>query len=103
MERRFRTRLDELRRDAHLPPGLLRGLAPRLDTLLQPFVASLTWDQTRENVGRYVRVILSNLVAKTAEAIAYLHDRDRQGLQKFGGQSGWDHRPAADRGRRTPT
>lgn len=93
MERRFQTRLDELRRDARVPAGLLRGVAPRLDTFLRPFVEALTRDETRDNVGRYVRGLLSNLGAKTAEAIAYLHDRDRQGLQKFVGQSRWDHRP----------
>jgi SRSO17 transposase len=93
MERRFQTRLDELRRDAHVPAGLLRGLAPRLDAFLRPFVAALTRPQQRDNAGLYVRGLLSNLGAKTAEAIAYLHDRDRQGLQKFVGQSGWDHRP----------
>jgi SRSO17 transposase len=93
MERRFRTRLDELRRDARVPPGLLRGLAPRLDNFLRPFVAALARDERRDNAGRYVRGLLSNLGAKTAEAIAYLHDRDRQGLQKFVGQSPWDHRP----------
>src|SRR5262245_8254877 len=93
MERRFRTRLDELRRDAHVPPGLLRGLVPRLDAVLRPFVAALARPEQRDNAGRYVRGLLSNLGAKTAEAIAYLHDHDRQGLQKFVGQSGWDHRP----------
>src|SRR5262245_15778405 len=93
MERRFQARLDELRRDAHVPPGLLRGLAPRLDTFLRPFVAALARQQQRQNAGQYVRGLLSNLGAKTAEAIAYLHDHDRQGLQKFVGQSAWDHRP----------
>src|SRR3954464_5134230 len=93
MERRFQTRLDELRRDAHIPSGLLRGLVPRLDTFLRPFVAALTRQEQRDNAGRYVRGLVSDLGAKTAEAIAYLHDRDRQGLQKFVGQSPWDHRP----------
>src|SRR5215213_2420545 len=93
MERRFQTRLDELRRDAHAPPGLLRGLGTRLDAFLCPFVTALTRPEQRDNAGRYVRGLLSNLGAKTAEAIAYLHDRDRQGLQKFVGQSPWDHRP----------
>jgi hypothetical protein len=93
MERRFRTRLDEVRRDAHIPPGLLRGLGPRLDQFLRPFVAAFTRAEQRDNAGRYVRGLLSTLGAKTAEAIAYLHDRDRQGLQKFVGQSPWDHRP----------
>lgn len=93
MERRFQARLDELRRDARVPPGLLRGLAPRLDTFLRPFVVALAREEQRDNAGRYVRGLLSNLGAKTAEAIAYLHDHDRQGLQKFVGQSPWDHRP----------
>ena len=93
MERRFQARLDEVRPDARVPPGLLRGVASRLDAFLRPFVVSLARDETRENAGRYVRGLLSNLGAKTAEAIAYLHDRDRQGVQKFVGQSGWDHRP----------
>src|SRR5438045_3557513 len=93
MERRFQTRLDELRRDARVPPGLVRGLAPRLDAFLRPFVTPLTRPEQRANAGRYVRGLLSNLGAKTAEAIAYLHDRGRQGLQKFIGQADWDHRP----------
>jgi SRSO17 transposase len=93
MERRFQTRLDELRRDARVPPGLLRGLAPRLNDSLRPFVAALAREGQRNNAGRYVRGLLSNLEAKTVEAIAYLHDRERQGLQKFIGQADWDHRP----------
>ena len=93
MERRFQTRLDELRRDARVPPGLLRGLAPRLDAFLRPFVTVLARQAQRDNAGRYVRGLVSNLGAKTAEAIAYLHDRGRQGLQKFVGQADWDHRP----------
>src|SRR6476660_3024839 len=93
MERRFQARLDELRRDANVPPGLLRGLTRRLDTFLRPFVSALTREEQRGNAGQYVRGLLSNLGAKTAEAIAYLHDRDRQGLQKFVGHSPWDHRP----------
>jgi SRSO17 transposase len=93
MERRFQTRLDELRHDARVPTGLLRGLVPRLDAFLRPFVSALIREEQRDNAGQYVRGLLSNLGAKTAEAIAYLHDRDRRGLQKFVGQSPWDHRP----------
>jgi SRSO17 transposase len=93
MERRFQTRLEEVRRDAQVPPGLLRGVTARLGVFLRPFLASLARDETRDNAGQYVQGLLSNLGAKTAEAIAYLHDRDRQGVQKFVGQSGWDHRP----------
>src|SRR5215207_6638283 len=75
MERRFRARLDEMLDDAEVHPGLLRGMA------------------RRRNAAGYVEGLLSDLGAKTAEAIAYLHDRERQGLQKFIGQADWDHRP----------
>ena len=93
MERRFRARLDELLDDAEVHPGLLRGLAPRLAGFLRPFVESLGSAARRRNAAGYVEGLLSDLGAKTAEAIAYLHDRERQGLQKFIGQADWDHRP----------
>src|SRR5438067_3671732 len=93
MERRFRLRLDELLGDAEVHPGLLRGLVPRLEGFVRPFVAALGSDAQRRNATEYVRGLLSNLGAKAVEAIAYLRDRDRQGLQKFIGQAGWDHRP----------
>jgi SRSO17 transposase len=93
MERRFRIRLDELLDDAEVHPGLLRGLAPRLEGFLRPFIESLGSDARRRNATGYVRGLVSNLGGKTVESIAYLHDRDRQGLQKFIGQADWDHRP----------
>ncbi|HUR53088.1 MAG TPA: IS701 family transposase [Gemmataceae bacterium] len=93
MERRFRARLDELRTDAEVHADLLRGMAPRLEGFVRPFAACLGSDAQRRNATGYVRGLLSNLGAKTAEAIAYLHDRDRQGLQKFIGQADWDHEP----------
>ncbi len=70
MERRFRARLEEVRRDAVVPPGLLRGVASRLDTFLRPFLTSLTRASSRVNAGQYVQGLLSNLGAKTAEANA---------------------------------
>jgi len=93
MERRFRVRRDELLADAEVPPDLLRGLVPRLEAFLQPFVATLQRDETRRNALHYAQGLLSNLGGKNAEAVAYLHDQDRQALQKFLGQAPWDHRP----------
>lgn len=93
MERRFRVRLDELLGDAEVHPGLLRGLVPRLEGFVRPFVAALGSDARRRNATHYIRGLVSDLGGKTAEAIAYLHDRERQGLQKFIGQADWDHRP----------
>jgi SRSO17 transposase len=93
MERRFRVRLDELREDAEVPAGLLHGLTPRLERFLRPFVASLQRDEQRRNARHYVQGLLSDLPGKDAESIAYLHDRDRQGLQKFLGQAPWEYQP----------
>src|SRR4051812_36151588 len=93
MERRFRVRLDELLDDAEVRPGLLRGVAARLEGFVRPFVAALGSDAQRQNATQYIRGLVSNLGAKNAEAIAYLHDRERQGLQKFIGQADWDQEP----------
>ena len=72
---------------------LLRGLLPRLETFLEPFVGSLCCCEQRTNAHHYVSGLLSDLKSKDAESIAYLHDRERQGLQKFIGQAPWDHKP----------
>ena len=93
MERRYQARLDELLDDAEVRPGLLRGLLPRLETFLEPFVGSLCCCEQRTNAHHYVSGLLSDLASKDAESIAYLHDRERQGLQKFIGQAPWDHKP----------
>jgi SRSO17 transposase len=93
MERRYQTRLDELLDDAEVRPGLLRGLLPRLETFLEPFVRSLCCCFQRTNAHHYVSGLLSDLKSKDAESIAYLHDRERQGIQKFIGQANWDHKP----------
>lgn len=93
MERRFRVRLEELLADAEVHPGLLRGLEPRLEAFLQPFIASLHVDAQKHNATHYTQGLLSDIKAKNVEAIAYLHDQERQALQKFIGQSPWDHKP----------
>jgi SRSO17 transposase len=93
MERRYQARLEELLADAQVRPGLLRGLLVRLETFLEPFVESLCCREQRTNAHHYVSGLLSDLKSKDAESIAYLHDRERQGLQKFIGQAPWDHGP----------
>jgi hypothetical protein len=93
MERRFRIRLEELLDDARVRPRLLTGVVDGLESFLEPFVASLESAERRTKAQQYVQGLLSNLDGKDIESIAYLHDRDRQGLQKFIGQSEWSHRP----------
>src|SRR5438309_8991244 len=93
MDQRFRVRLEQARLDAEIPPGLLRGLMPRLESFLEPFVASLHSPQQRGHACDYIHGLLSDLDEKNTEAIAYLHDQERQGLQKFIGQVPWDDLP----------
>src|SRR5271167_4344854 len=93
MERRYRVRLGELLDDAVVPASLLRGVLPRLEDFLQPFVATLQTPERQINARHYVQGLLSDLNGKDVESIAYLHDRERQGLQKFIGQADWDAAP----------
>ena len=93
MEQRFQTRLDEMLRDARIPPGMAADLPARLQDFLHPFVSALLRQETRDNALAYVQGLLSGLPRKNAEAISYLHGQERQALQKFIGQSPWDHEP----------
>ena len=93
MERRFRIRLGELLEDTKIPDGLTRGLMPRLESFLQPFLRALRVGEQKLNARQYVSGLLSDLDGKDVESISYFHDRERQALQKFIGQSEWDHCP----------
>ena len=93
MERRFAVRLEELEADAQLRPGLVRGLLPRLERFLEPFTEPLPPSGQRDNAKDYVAGLLAEVRRKNVESIAYLHDQERQALQKFIGQAAWDHRP----------
>lgn len=93
MERRFEVRLNELLKDAVMDPGLLKGMLARLEVFVEPFAAVLQRVEQRDNVQAYIAGLLSEAERKNAESIAYLHDQERQGLQKFIGQAQWDHKP----------
>src|ERR1051325_2999038 len=93
MERRFQVRLEELLDDAEGRPSLLIRVMPRLEAFLPPFVEALRSPEQGTNAQHCVEGLLSGLDGKDVESIAYLHDRERQGLQKFIGQAEWNHRP----------
>ncbi len=59
---------------------------------MQPFAATLLYPAQREHTEEYVTGLVSNVKRKNIETIAYLHEQDRQPLQKFIGQKAWDHR-----------
>jgi SRSO17 transposase len=93
MERRYEARLDELRQDAIVDQRVLIDMLPRLELFLEPFLDSLAPGAQHDNLRHYVTGLVSNLEYKNVESIAYLHDQDRQILQKFIGQAPWDHSP----------
>lgn len=93
MERRFKVRLKEVLDDAVMDAGLLKGLLARVETFVEPFAACLRRVEQRDNAQAYIAGLLSQAKRKNAESIAYLHDEERQGLQKFISQAPWDHKP----------
>ena len=93
MERRYEARLEEMLEDAEVPPEMLEGMLTRLETFVEPFAEALDEPAQRRHALEYTTGLLSDLKHKTGEAIAYLHDQKRQGIQKFIGQVPWDHQP----------
>ena len=90
---RYQERFQEMMAQAEVSPDSMpRPARPARDlrpTLLR--VLGLDRATTRRRIHH--RPALGPLEHKTAEGIAYLLDQDRQKLQKFIGQSDWDHRP----------
>jgi SRSO17 transposase len=90
MERRFEVRLEELLEDAVLDRRIPEGMLDRLERFVQSFAAIMESDAQQRHLGEYVAGLFSDVKRKNAETIAYLHDQDRQAMQKFIGQSLWD-------------
>jgi SRSO17 transposase len=93
MERRYESRLREMLAQAQVPPELVDGLLNRLEDFMRPYTAALSEPEQKRHAREYVTGLLSNLRHKTGEGIAYLHDQDRQGMQKFIGDAPWDDHP----------
>ena len=93
MERRFEVRLEELLDDAVLDPRVTNGMLNRLERFIQPFAVALMSPEQGRHAWEYMGGLFSDMKRKNAETIAYLHDQDRQAMQKFIGQASWDHRP----------
>jgi SRSO17 transposase len=93
MERRYELRLEQMLAQSEVSPELMKGLFDRLETFVQPFAVSLEQSEQRRHAAEYMTGLLSKLPRKSGEAIAYLHDQERQGLQNFVGAIPWDHKP----------
>ena len=82
--------------EAEVKPAALEGVLKRLDEFVKPFAASLKHDAQRQHAAEYVAGLVSNVKRKNIETIAYLHEQDRQPMQKFIGQRPWDEGPMID-------
>jgi len=96
MERRFELRKEELMADCEVRPAVFAGMMSRLERFAEPFAERLRRPEQREHAQTYLQGLLSDVEQKNAEAIAYRHNQDRQGLQTFIGTAPWDHEPVLE-------
>jgi len=93
MDRRFEARKQEILGEAEIKPEVANGMLRHLEQFAEPFMASLGRREARQNARVYVSGLLSDLERKNVESIAYRHDQDRRGLQRFIGEAPWEHQP----------
>lgn len=93
MKRRFEFRKREMLAECQVPSEVFQAMMERLEEFAQPFVGSLWRSEQMEHAQIYLSGLLSDLDRKNVESIAYRHDRERRGLQRFIGFSAWDYRP----------
>jgi SRSO17 transposase len=93
MERHFEDRKRAVLAECRVDEASLACIADRLAAFVEPFAKSLVTEEQRQAARCYVTGLASDLERKNAESIAYLHQQDRQRLQRFIGYLNWDHRP----------
>jgi len=93
MERRFEIRKHKILQEAEIKPQVFNGMLKRLKQFAQPFINSLRRREQKEHAHTYIAGLLSDLKRKNTESIAYRHDLDRRGLQRFIGSVPWAHQP----------
>jgi len=93
MDRRFEIRKHKILQEAEIKPQVFNGMLKRLEQFAQPFINSLRRREQKEHAHVYISGLLSDLKRKNTESIAYRHDLDRRGLQRFIGSAAWDHQP----------
>lgn len=93
MERRYEARLKEMLAQTKVSPQQFAGMMDRLEAFVEPYADSLAEPEQQRHAIEYISGLLSKLDHKTGEAIAYLHDHERQGIQKFIGDVPWGYQP----------
>src|SRR5438094_721159 len=93
MERQFSERMQALLAECHVSPEVLNGMLNRMAEFARPYADSLSTPEQRGYAHDYLAGLCAPVDRKNSETIAYFHDQDRQGLQRFIGSLEWDHRP----------
>jgi SRSO17 transposase len=82
--------------ECKLAPQVFDEVMPRLESFMEPFVASLVRSEQVGHANTFVQGLLSDLKRKNVESIAYRFGQERMPLQWFLGTSDWDHEPLRD-------
>jgi len=93
MERRFEIQKHKILQEAEIKPQVFNGMLKRLEQFAQPFINCLKRREQKEHAHTCIAGLLSDLKRKNTESIAYRHDLDRRGLQRFIGSAPWGHQP----------
>ena len=96
MKRRFAVRKAELLAGCEVKDEVFEGVRDKLRDFVEPFAELMYRAELKNHVREYVEGLLSDLDSKNAESIAYLHGLDRKTIQRFIGESKWDHEPLLD-------
>jgi SRSO17 transposase len=88
--------IDGLLDDCEVIPKDLEDCLDLLKEFAGPFVALLPRSELRSHGEDFVRGLLSDLERKSTEPIAERAGKYRRGLQRFMGESPWDHVPLLD-------
>lgn len=91
-----RLEIAALLKDCELIPRDLKACLERLTIFVDPFVALLPRSELRSHGQDFIRGLLSDLERKSTEPIAEREGKHRRGLQRFIGESPWDHGPLLD-------
>lgn len=96
MEGSFEERKRKLEAECKVPGGVFDAVRDRLRAFMTPFLFCFGRVEQKENAEYVVCGLVSDLEAKNAESIAYLHDLDRKQIQYFIGESPWEDQPLRD-------
>ena len=97
MERRFDERKREIESDAKIDTNALTDSIRHLQQFGTPYFEHFRRSEPRQNAQFFLEGLLSDLPRKNVESIAYRYAQDRNGLQRFIGQTDWDHQPLLHR------